>query len=102
MLLIRLLTCLRAATGEAVFVNREPLAEFLHAIANARPGRLVFGVGQRFAYQTGYQSHLSFFHPARRQGWRAYAYPRRLHRRLSVERDRVLVDGYRGTLKRFF
>src|SRR3954469_24074772 len=91
----------RCIVARAPFgVERELVAEAEHLFADARERGGVGAVVQRFGDPAADLLHLRFLHAARGDSGRADADAARLHRRIGVEWDRVLVDGDAGLAER--
>src|SRR4051812_3027617 len=96
--------CLRSChcvvPGTALGVERELVAEAEHLLADAGERGGVRAMVERFRDPPTDLLHLRFFHAARGDGGRADTDAARLHRRIGVERDGVLVDGDAGVAER--
>src|SRR5215468_11439855 len=93
---------LSAAADEPILIDREALAQSPYTLANPFPDRVVFGVSKNLGDQGPDLLHFRLFHSAGCHGRRANPDSGRLHRRLSIERYRILVNRDSRTLQRFF
>src|SRR5579864_1009132 len=77
-------------------VEWKVFAEVEHLLADFGERGRVSALVQHLGDPAADLFHLRFFHAARGERGRADAYARGLKRRISVERNRVLVDGDAG------
>src|SRR5678809_1322696 len=74
-------------------VEREPSGERLHLLPHPCNHVFVFDVSQYRGDERAHLAHLRLLEPARGHGGRTEADPARVHWRVGVERNGVLVDG---------
>src|SRR5947209_135823 len=91
----------RLRPGPPLRIQRERLAEIKHLLADTQQNRPVRPMQQHFRDPLPDLPHLRFLHPTRGKCRRADTYTTRLHRRIRVEWNRILVDRDPGLAQRF-
>src|ERR1051326_2398949 len=84
------------------WIQRECVGQFHYLLADFCQHGSIIAVGKRFSDEASNLAHFIFFHTARGESWTADTNATRLHRRVGVEWDGILVDGDSGLTKSFF